>query len=127
MPLSNRLQAGKLRHRIQIVKPDGVQDTMGGVPQNEMSIIANVWADIQTLTGRDMLVSDQFMSEVNIQVTIRWRNDVDASCRIWFNGKTFQVTAVMNPDQRTKMLVLNCVEINDSNQQFKTPLEPTVP
>ncbi len=125
--LSNRLQAGKLRHRIQIVRPDGVQDSMGSIPATEMSVVCTCWARIDTLTGRDMLVSDQFMSQVNLQVTIRWRSDVDAACRIWFNGKTFQITAVMNPDQRRKMLVLNAVEINDSKQQPATPAESSLP
>lgn len=119
MPLSNRLQAGKLRHRIQIVRPSGTQDTAGGIDPAGMTPVVTTWAQIDTLSGRDMLTSDSFMSQVNLQVTIRKPlfASVDAACRIWFNGKTFQVTAVMNPDQRNKMLVLNAVEINDSRQQ----------
>jgi len=125
--LSNKLQAGKLRHRIQIVRPSGAQDASGGINPTDYSVVANTWAEINTLSGRDLLTSDQFMSQVNLQIKIRWRSDVDSGCRIWFNTKTFQITAVMNPDQRTKMLVLNAVEINDSKQQPATPAEPTVP
>ena len=129
MPFSNKIQAGKLRHRIQIVKANGTVDSFGGVPQDlvDWTVLHNCWAAIDTLNGRDMLTSDSFMSEVNLQVTIRFFPDVDSSCRVWFNGKTFQITATVNPDQRTKMLILLCVEINDSKQQVPTPLEPTVP
>jgi len=124
----SHLAAGKLRHRIQIVKANGTVDSFGGVPQDltNWQVLHNAWAQIDTLNGRDMLTSDSFMSEVNLRVTIRYFSDVDASCRIWFNGKTFQITAVVNPDQRTKMLVLLCVEINDSKQQPPTPAETTV-
>jgi SPP1 family predicted phage head-tail adaptor len=128
MPLSNRLQAGKLRHRIQIVKASGTVDTFGGVPPDtsDWTVLHDAWAEIKTLNGRDMLVSDQFMTQVNMQLVIRFFPDVDASCRVWFNKRTFQITAVMNPDQRTHMLILNCVEINDSKQQPVTPAESTV-
>ena len=129
MPFSNRLQAGKLRHRIQIVKANGTVDSFGGVQPDLSSwtVLHDAWAAIDTLNGRDMLASDQFMSSVNLQITIRFFPDVDSSCRVWFNKKTFQITATINPDQRTKMLVLLCVEINDSKQQVVTPAEPTVP
>jgi SPP1 family predicted phage head-tail adaptor len=128
MPLSNRLQAGKLRHRIQIVKASGTVDTFGGVPPttSDWTVLHDAWAQIETLNGRDMLVSDQFMTQVNMRVTVRYFPDVDASCRIWFNKRTFEITSVQNPDQRTKMLVLMAVEINDSKQQPVTPAESTV-
>lgn len=129
MPFSNRIQAGKLRHRIQIVKPNGTVDSFGGVPQDsgDWTVLHDAWAAIDTLNGRDMLGSDQFMKEVNLQVTIRYFPDVDSSCRVWFNKRTFQISATVNPDQRTKMLVLLCVEVNDSKQQVVTPAEPVVP
>jgi len=54
------------------------------------------------------------------------RNDpplrILAKDQVWFQGpsgnnRAFQIEAVMNPDERNKMLVLLCVEINDSAQQ----------
>ena len=117
MPLSNRLQNGKLRHRIKIVRPSGTQDSMGGIPQDQMTVVHDCWAQIDGLGGRDQLTSDEFMSQSNYQFVIRFFADVDAGCRIWFNSRTFQIMAVINPDQRNKMLVLMAVEINDSTQQ----------
>jgi head-tail adaptor len=56
---------------------------------------------------------------------LRWKNlgpapvrtGVNSGMQIWFQGRQFQVEAVLNPDERTKMLILLCVEINDSSQQ----------
>jgi SPP1 family predicted phage head-tail adaptor len=97
---------------------------MGGIPQNEMTVLHTTWAQIDVLSGRDALTADQFMSQTNYRVTVRYFADVDAACRIWFNGRTFQITSVNNPDQRTKMLVLLAVEINDSKEQYAAPAVP---
>lgn len=45
------------------------------------------------------------------------RTGVTAAMQVWFGDRQFQITSVENPDERTKMLCLMCVEINDSRQQ----------
>lgn len=42
---------------------------------------------------------------------------LNAGMQIFFQNRTFQVESVLNPDERNKMLILLCVEINDSSQQ----------
>lgn len=42
---------------------------------------------------------------------------ITAGMRILFNNRAFDITTVLNPDERNKMLVLLCIEINDSRQQ----------
>lgn len=43
---------------------------------------------------------------------------VTAAMQVWFQGRQFQITSVMNPDEKNKMLCLACTEINDSRQQI---------
>jgi head-tail adaptor len=45
------------------------------------------------------------------------RTGITAAMQVWFNGRQFQIQAVQNPDERNKMLLLQCLEINDSQQQ----------
>jgi len=45
------------------------------------------------------------------------RTGVTSGMVVWFQGRTFQIEAVQNPDERNKILILLCVEINDSRQQ----------
>lgn len=45
------------------------------------------------------------------------RTGVNAGMQVWFGGRQFQVEAVLNPDERTKLLILLCIEFNDSLQQ----------
>lgn len=57
---------------------------------------------------------------------IQWKNlgvapvrtGVISQMQIWFGGRQFQVEAVVNPDERIKMLILLCIEVNDSTQQI---------
>jgi head-tail adaptor len=45
------------------------------------------------------------------------RTGVLAKMQVWLNGRQFQIESVQNPDERNKMLILLCTEINDSQQQ----------
>ena len=35
---------------------------------------------------------------------------------VWFQNRAFKIESVQNPDERSKMLILFCIEINDSRQ-----------
>lgn len=189
---TGRLQAGKLRHRIDIVVPSATQDSTGGTNWSADVIYANVWSSIEALSGRETLVLESQTSMVSHQVIIRyigaapdwqadteyaagalcedsngnlqqaqaaglsgasaptwsttkgnftadgdpstglnWKNlgpappytGVTAAMRILFQGRQFQITSVLNPDERNKLLCLMCLEINDSRQQLTT--QPT--
>jgi len=184
---SPSMQAGKLRHRISIVRVSQVQDATGGFDLNTDVVYANVWASIEALSGTDKFAAHEFISQVTHQVIIRWigaapswqagfaytpgvlvvdangslqqaqapggvsgntapawglvygsltadtnpsfpfnwknlgaaplDTGVQAKMQIWYRQRQFQIEAVLNPDERTKMLSLLCIEINDSLQQ----------
>jgi head-tail adaptor len=48
------------------------------------------------------------------------RTGVRAGMLVTWNSKIFQIKSVNNPDNRSKMLILICTEINDSMQQSST-------
>ena len=66
-----------------------------------------------------------YTSDGNPSTGLQWQNlgpcpvrcGVNAAMQIVWQGRKFQITAVLNPDGRSKMLVLLADEINDSNQQ----------
>ena len=66
------LQAGKLRHRIDIVSVKKVQDASGGFDLSADVVYANVWASIEALSGTDKFAAHEFISQVTHQVTVRW-------------------------------------------------------
>jgi SPP1 family predicted phage head-tail adaptor len=115
--LSTRLQAGKLRHRIDIVAPTNAQDSTGGISLADNIVYANVWAAIEAVTSKDNLAVGEFVTQTTHKVTVRYLPGVTARMQVWFRGRQFQIQGVLNPDERTKMLFLMCIEINDSTQQ----------
>lgn len=139
MPISDQIAAGKLSWRISIVKPTGTQDSDGGVPQDDASLwtpVLSCWANVEALAGRDHHATESFVSDTTHRVTIRnprFSSRVNPSVGdpdqgitnqmlVWFKSRTFQIIAVLNPDERNKKLVLMCKEINQSNQLPPAPL-----
>lgn len=118
---SSKILAGKLRHKIDIVKPTNSQDDTGGTSLANNTIFANCWASINALSGQEGFAASEFVSTSSHMVTIRYRPGVTTAMQVWFKGRTFQIVAVLNPDEKTKTLILLCSEINDSAQQTPSP------
>ena len=119
--LPTQIKAGDLRHRIQIVQPSGTQDAMGGVSQDrsQWSVVRECWAAIEAWTGDSTLATEQFISTTSHWITIRHPRDIPITSRmqVWFGSRTFQIQAPLNPTEQTKLLVLVCVEINNSSEE----------
>lgn len=127
--LPTTITPGDLRHRIQIAVPSGAQDSMGGISQDptKWTVGWTCWASIEAWTGGQSLGTDQFVSESSHWIIIRnpRANFVPtAQMYVWWNGRTFQITAVLNPTEQNKLLVLVCAEINNSRQEIATPVAP---
>jgi SPP1 family predicted phage head-tail adaptor len=125
--LPTTISPGELRHRIQIAVPSGAQDSMGGISQNpaNWTVGWTCWASIEAWTGSQSLGTDQFVSESSHWITIRNPREaftVTSAMYVWWGGRTFQITAVLNPTEQNKLLVLVCAEINDSQQEVPTPV-----
>lgn len=119
-PNSSQIESGALRHRVTIVAPaTGIQDTDGSVNLGDYTPVLSCWAEIRTLAGSETLGAGTEVSTVQKLVTIRYPKDtpVTAAMQVLFQGRKFQIVSVENPDERTRKLVLRCIEINDSREQ----------
>jgi SPP1 family predicted phage head-tail adaptor len=115
---SPTLNTGRLRNRISIVRVSPAQDSTGGINLSVDVLYANVWASIEAQGGGDSANgAGGFVSKVTHQVVMRYRTGITAAMQLQFNGRQFQIESVQNPDERNKMLILQCVEINDGQQQ----------
>lgn len=127
--LPTTITPGDLRHRIQIAVPSGAQDSMGGISQNPSlwTVGWTCWASIEAWTGDQTMSTDQFISASSHWIVIRNPRTAfvpRANMYVWWNARTFQITAVLNPTEQNKLLVLVCTEINDSSQEVPTPVAP---
>lgn len=122
------LQAGKLRHRIQILQPSSTQDTAGGFTLGNSTVLRTVWGTIESMSGQEKFLARQFESNVTHSVYIRYDKNflVTSEMQIGYDTRTFQIEAILNPDERHKILQLLCVELNESAGQTPTALESTL-
>jgi len=111
------IRAGKMRQRLEIVLPGTSRDSFGGTTPGGGTSLGTVWGEVVALSGRDAVAAQSFSSIATHQVTIRYIPNVTAKCQVKLYRRTFQVEAVLNVEERNKVLKLICVEVNDSQQQ----------
>ncbi|MES2625895.1 MAG: phage head closure protein [Pseudomonadota bacterium] len=90
--------SGDLRHKVQIQEPgDPTQDPNTGEQTFEWETVASVWAQIVPMSGREFIAASAEQSEVQGRIVIRYREGVDATMRIVYRNKYYNIKAVL-PD-----------------------------
>lgn len=104
------IAAGKLRHRVELVKPVYSRDPVSGEQTiGEQRI--KVWADKQALSGRELVAAQSEQSLVRYNITIRYRADVDANCWVEHRGLKFDILGVLpDNDSGLEYIKLPCSE-----------------
>ena len=97
-----------------------VKDSNGNLQQAQgdggtSGAAAPVWAAATSETTMDGLGASSLFSWLNLGVAPE-RTGVTAAMMVWFQQRQFVIEAVLNPDERNKMLILLCLELNDSRQ-----------
>lgn len=89
--------AGALRHWVQIQRPVIAQDQSAGEMVTTWVELASLWAEVVPSSGREFLAAAAEQSEVRGRITIRFRDDVDATMRVAYRGKWYAILAAL-PD-----------------------------
>ena len=105
------MRSGKLRHRITLQNVQPVQDATTGEVSDEWADLATVWAAVEPLSVREFTAAQAVQSKVTTMIIIRYRQGVDASMRILFDGKTYNIEGVLADKKSGKeYLTLPCSE-----------------
>lgn len=113
------MRVGTLRRRILIQIRQVTQDTYGQQVTNWIDLLTSVPADIQALSGRELIAAQAVNSEVTHQIVIRYHPlmadpiKVAAMRAIYVNeGVTryFNLQSSMNVDERNREIDLMAVE-----------------
>lgn len=92
-----KLEAGTLRHRITIQRNTVTQDPQTGAMVSGWADLATVWARVDMSRVARLVSASAAQSEVRGAITIRWRDDVTASCRVLWRGQVYRVLGI-TPD-----------------------------
>ena len=109
------MQAGKLRHRINLQKKvTGRNPETGGISE-EWQSVTTVWASIEPLSAREFIAAGATQASITPRITIRYRDGVTAQMRAVSRGKIYNIEGVL-PDAKSgrEYLTLPCSEgVND--------------
>lgn len=102
------MKSETLDQLITLQQPSLVRDGVGQ-PIQTWGTVAQVWAQVQPLRGRELLAAQAVRSEQTIKVRIRWCADVRTTWRVLWGDLVLNITAT-TPVGRQDMLELMCVE-----------------
>lgn len=86
------IQAGRLRHRIEIqhkVTPRDPATLEFGEP--EWQLFAKVWAEVSPLSARDLMAAQAAQSEATARMKIRYRPGVLPTMRILYRDEVYSI------------------------------------
>jgi SPP1 family predicted phage head-tail adaptor len=106
------MRAGQLRHRVTIQQDTAASDGQGGRTVTSGTLVANLPAQVEPLSGRELLQAQAIGSQVSYRVRLRFREDITPRMRVvlpsTFGGATLQIHAVRIEDGQRQALVLDC-------------------
>lgn len=70
--------------------------------------IASVWASIKHPSGMETVRSDFPVSVVKTSIRIRFRDDLDATCRVVHGATVYDIKAVLMDDVGREYVDLSC-------------------
>ncbi len=106
-PLSSG--AGRLRHLVTVEQNTGGQATTGEQIQN-WTPFATVYAAIEPARGREFFSAGRIDAETTHLITIRYLAGLDETMRITWNGRVFDINAVVNVDERNRDMEITATE-----------------
>lgn len=107
------MQAGRLDKRVQILQKVETRDTTGDdlTDADNWTVLATVWAAVQPLQGRELLLAKQLQQDGTTRFRIRYRADVTTKNRMKYRGVTFDITDVQHVEYDDRETVIMTREL----------------
>lgn len=103
------MRIGKLRHRVKLQVYTATRDSFGGEVE-AWTDIAELWASIEPISGKEYFASQQINAEVNTKIVIRYKAGVNPKMRIKFGDRFFEIVSVICIQEKRKEIHLMCKE-----------------
>lgn len=103
------MQAGKLRHRLVIQAPTTAMDQYGEAIKT-WNTVAVVWGSVEPLRMQEYFEAQQAQAKATHRIAVRYLQGMSSAYRVVLDARVFEVTAVLNPQERNEQLQLLAVE-----------------
>lgn len=86
--------AGKLNHRVRLESLETSQDANGETVET-WTHQGDVWANVSPVSGKEFISSAAMQSQIVARITVRYRSDIQATWRILFRNRYYNIEAVL--------------------------------
>lgn len=107
--MSKKPTIGSLRHRVEIHAPTNTVDEIGNQIET-WAKVADAWASIEPISGREYWAAAQVQAETTHRVTMRADVAMHPSYEIVFGARRLAIEAVTDTEEKGVWLVLMCKE-----------------
>ncbi len=104
------MQAGKMRHRVTLQRAKPIRDYFGQSVMN-WTDVQTVWAEVEWVTGKELVIGHAEQAETTLKITLRYRPDLRTDWRIIHHpptgyGEICAIDAVLPDARKTRLEVL---------------------
>ena len=111
-----RLSAGRLRHRVAIMRATKVDNGKGGYTTTWSAVFSAVPVEVLGLTGTEA-VREKVLRGIRVyQITARWRGDLLPKDQLRYGAEDLNIRSAVDPDGRREQLVI----VADTDGAVKT-------
>ncbi len=106
------MRAGRLNKKISILSPAAVQSTVSGEQTITWSTyLRNRWASVEPLSMREQVITQQIAAQQDTRVTIRYATGITPDMRIVYNGSSYFIDSVIDPEDRHTEIQILCHKV----------------
>lgn len=104
------VEFGKYRHVFTIERRDAGTNAFRQ-PLDTWSTVATLWGEVKTLAGRELVTAREIRPETSIRIETRAGGlPFTSADRIDFQGRKLQILGAWDPEERGRVLFLDCSE-----------------
>jgi SPP1 family predicted phage head-tail adaptor len=100
------MQAGKLRHRVDIEYETTTQNEYGEPMGVWVKLYTAKPASIDPISGREFFSAEKVNSEITHKIRVRYAENIHSKMRVVFGSRIFNIISVINWEERNIELML---------------------
>lgn len=104
------MNIGRLNKRV-LIKKDSTTRNEYGELVGGYDLVATTWAEVKPLIGKQWFEALKDNVEVSHQVTIRYRQDINATMVLFLGDRKLEIASIINLMERNEYLQLMCKEV----------------
>ena len=107
--MAKKINPDDFRHRITFQEAQKTPDGSKGFTV-EWTFVAEVWASVEPVSGRERFFSQQIKAEVTHKVKIRYKSGITEAMRILHRERVFLIESIIDINERQEFIEIRCME-----------------